>query len=274
MGKLNTNGGLTKPRLGGFFRRFLKILFMTFGLFIMCLGTYSLSLAVKENIAINKIIDSFISRASKTPSLVREGFSGYEWRYYEVPREASYEIEDNRNVFYDEEKQELGHRGDVLLNRDSAFKNIPIIHQFVSYNFGGHVAVRDAEMGVYEATGMNASFSSFIGSIFAREIDGNNYLDTAAQHNEDYYFLYENEISQYAPFYRHEVMSMRYKGASDPFLDRVLDYLSYQVSHKSLYNYLFFLNMKNKHYCTALFPAPFNMPRIQVTKKVCHVLKR
>ena len=67
--------------------------------------------------------------------------------------------------FYDDAKRELGQFGDILLTRQSAFKDIPLIHEFISYYFGGHTAFRDKGAGLYETTGLNIDFKTLTETI-------------------------------------------------------------------------------------------------------------
>ncbi len=64
-------------------------------------------------------------------------------RYYKVPRETSYELNDSRSVFYDESRKYLGQTGDIFMSQDSPFPNRLFIHQFISYYFGGHAAIKN-----------------------------------------------------------------------------------------------------------------------------------
>lgn len=184
---------------------------------------------VIETIKVKRLIAAFKSRAAPIASHTRIGFDDYTWAYYPVPRMYDYEKEDNRNVFYDEDKTELGQKGDILLNRHSAFHDIPIVYQFISYNFGGHAALRDSKAGLYETTGMNVTFRSYLGAIFSKGYDNSQYDEATAQHLTYNYWLDKNYESQYQPFYRKELMSMRVKYAKDDLIDKALSYASYQI---------------------------------------------
>ena len=48
------------------------------------------------------------------------------------------------------------------------------------------------------------------------------------------------------------MMSVRVKGVTEIQLEAAKEYLDYQILHKSLYNFLFWLDMDEKHYCTDL----------------------
>ncbi len=230
------------------------LLFCTIVIFLA--ASSSLINAIDENRRVDKMIEDFISRAKTTPSLSREGYDNYLWNYYPVPRALEYEISDERNVFYDEAKREIGMMGDILLNRQSAFRDIPLIYQFISYYFGGHSSLRDREGGLYETTGMNVNFSSFIQALFAPGYD-NNVSAAQLQHLNNNYWLDKSGLSKYQPFYRHEILSVRVKGVNEEILDDVLGYIEYQFEHKSLYNFLFWLDMEQKHYCTDLISRAY-----------------
>ena len=226
-----------------------KIIFV---FFVFCsVGiTYTLAKAVGENHATDQMIATFIARAETLPEEITTNY-GYTWNYFPIERIYDYEISDDRDIFYDDAKRELGQFGDILLTRQSAFKDIPLIHEFISYYFGGHTAFRDKGAGLYETTGLNIDFKTLTETIsspgYDSEIEG-----ASVQHINSNYWFDPSASTQYAPFYRTEMMSVRVKGVTEIQLEAAKEYLDYQILHKSLYNFLFWLDMDEKHYCTDL----------------------
>lgn len=240
-----------KWKVGFVIRRIFAIFFIFISLGI----TYTLAKAVGENYVADKMIADFISRAAEAPAETTTNY-GYTWNYYPLERIHDYELNDERNVFYDDAKRELGQFGDILLTRQSAFKNIPIIHQFISYYFGGHSAFRDENAGLYETTGMNVSWDTFFAAI--KNKGYNSGVENASiQHLSFNYWFDRTNNTQYAPFYREEMMSVRIKYVTLEQIQAAQQYLDYQVSNHSLYNFLYWLDMDQKHYCTDLMSRAY-----------------
>ena len=103
----------------------------------------------------NQAIEEFKSRANGiyTEESLDFGSTTQVRRYYEVSRETSYELSDTRSVFYDINRTYLGKKGDIFVTHESPFPNVPVIHQFISYYFGGHAAINNGENKFLEATG-------------------------------------------------------------------------------------------------------------------------
>ncbi|MCF7931003.1 MAG: hypothetical protein K9L02_05810, partial [Acholeplasmataceae bacterium] len=120
------------------------------GLFI-----YGFGVALVENGRVDSLIEDFKNRAGDTyiEETVSYGATTQIRRYYEVSRETSYELSDTRSVFYDSSKFFLGQKGDLFVSQDSPFPDVPVIHQFISYYFGGHAAINNGENKFVEATG-------------------------------------------------------------------------------------------------------------------------
>ena len=217
--------------------------------------TYSLAVAFSETILVDQLITDFIARADDNPAEIKELYD-YEWHYYPITRIEDYELADHRDVFYDDAKREIGNYGDVLLTRQSAFKDLPFIHQFVSYYFGGHASFINDDGGIYETTGVNVDFQTMIDSVF---IDPNNHplQNVSIQKLNGNYWLDKITTTQYSPFYRTEVMSVRVKDVTLNQIQTARDFLEYHYQNRTLYNYLFWLNMKDRFYCSDLISRAY-----------------
>lgn len=235
-------------------------------LIVAMLGTtYSLGVAVSENIIVDQMINQFIKRAPEEPTS-RKILYNFLWNYYAVPRSEDYELSDTRDVFYDDAKREIGNYGDILLTRQSAFRNIPMIHQFFSYYFGGHASFISDTGGIYETTGMNIDFQSLVDSVLA---PGHNsgIPNASIQKLNGNYWLDKLTDTRYAPFYRGEIMSVRQKNISPAQIDLAQAYLEYHYQNQSLYNFLFWLNMKDKHYCSDLVSRAYQAAYYPATQQ-------
>ncbi len=92
---------------------------------------YSLGGVIRLDMEAKQNIQNFISRAEETPSYT-QNINGYTFEYHTVSRETV-ELEDDRDVFYDDEKTKLGQTGDIIVTQQSPFPNVPIIHQWITF---------------------------------------------------------------------------------------------------------------------------------------------
>lgn len=247
------------------FKRILKTIFI---LAIMGI-VYSFFFSVYENIKINNIIKDFKNRASDTPvneiTLRGVNNTNYLRRYFEVPRETSNELNDTNNVFYDDKKMKLGIDGDIFVNRKSPFKDIPVIHQFVSFYYGGHssiVTYENDKAHFIEALGFPDYDETLLDYIFS---------DGKPEHGLSSHIIKSNFNSWQTPHSVHEYHGMFYRDKyiglrpTNPFTEfdnsdeLYNEYKQTAISrgeeraeNKAIYNFLFFLNMQNKYYCSDL----------------------
>lgn len=245
------------------FKRILKTIFI---LAIMGI-VYSFFFSVYENTKINKMVKDFKGRGiySSEIELKASGVT-YIRRYYEVPRETSHELNDKSNVFHDDNKMNLGQTGDIFVTLKSPFKDIPVIHQFVSYYYGGHAALIYYEldqMRSIEAFGFPEDDESILDYIFSDGKPGhglsshlsinrsNNWQRPSANLYDYYGMFYRDEyigLRPINPFIDEEDADLLYEQYKQTAIDRGLE----KTDNKALYNFLFFLNMKNKYYCSDL----------------------
>jgi len=243
-------------------KRRIKIIIRILNLMlIFVLGgiVYSFGVATYENIQVDVDIAAFKARATTEIEVNFEYRAGvFQQRVYHiVPRETSYELEDTRSVFNDETYTDLGQTGDIFVTQDSPFPTVFGFHQFMSYYFGGHAAFKSSSNTFYEATGMANDFSDILTAIRA---DG--YAESAsritASESPNNYWLYPTyrspnvaDYEVYGPYYRNEFVGLRVKGVTDSQLVD-LENFGDEVIYNAYYNYLFFLDMKDKYYCTDL----------------------
>lgn len=228
---------------------------------------YSFFFSVYENIKINKMVSDFKNRAAETPTNETEiTFQDYTYlrRYFEVPRETSYELADNKNVFYDPKKQNLGQTGDIFATLKSPFKNIPLIHQFVSFYYGGHAALVKYENNrpyFLEAVGFPDAGESIFDYIFN---DGkpNSGLNSSVNKSSVNNWQKPSTAYEYHDiFYRDKYIGLRpvnpfdgenAKGLYDDYINQAVESAEQKHQDEAIYNFLFFLNMRNKYYCSDL----------------------
>jgi len=220
---------------------------------------YSFGVSTYENVKVNQEIEAFKARASEEIEVDFEYRPGVTQKrvYHIVSRETSYELNDTRSVFYDDSKKYLGQSGDILMTQDSPFPYIFGIHQFVTYYFGGHATLASDSNTLYEATGLAEDFQTIVDtikhpgnephdfSLTAQEKSTNMWLDPNYRTESDPAYPY------YGSYYRDEFIGVRVKNVTEEQLQALNDFGD-SIKDKALYNYLFFLDMKYKYYCTDL----------------------
>ncbi|MFH0766761.1 MAG: hypothetical protein ABH890_01945 [Bacillota bacterium] len=222
------------------------------GLFI-----YGFGVALSENIRVDNMIDDFKSRAQAEYVEEVINYNGVNQvrRYYEVSRETSYELNDTRSVFYDNTKTYLGQKGDIFVSQDSPFPDVPVIHQFISYYFGGHAAINNGENRFLEATGFPDDDETIWDIIFQPGNEPNDYSVTANLSNTNYWLnpryrgTSDDAYPYFGPNYRKDFVGLRVKDITSDQIDGVVDFATSKVD-LSLYNFTFFLDLKYKYYCT------------------------
>lgn len=245
------------------FKRIIKII-----LILAMMGiVYSFFFSVYENIKINRIITDFKSRASDEPvSEVEINYQDYTYtrRYFEVPRETSYELNDKKNVFHDSNKQNLGQTGDIFTTLKSPFKGIPFIHQFVSFYYGGHAALVKYEGDkpyFIEAVGFPAAGESIFDYIFNDGTPNSGLHSHAIKSGVNNWQKPNTSYDYHDIFYRDNYIGLRpkntYSGEDSDlmynnYIDEAINSAEQKIEDEAIYNFLFFLNMRNKYYCSDL----------------------
>lgn len=218
---------------------------------------YSFGVALYENIQVKIDIEAFKARATTEIEETIEYKPGvFQTRIYHiVPRETYDELADTRSVFYDNTMKYLGQTGDIFMTQESPFPNVPIFHQFMTSYFGGHAAFKAENNTFYEATGMTNSFDEVITAI-KQPNELNSELGIEANQTGDNWWLNPNyrddsnpDYDAYGSYYREKFIGVRVKGITDEQLSGLVDF-GESIEDKAAYNYLFFLDMTNKYYCT------------------------
>lgn len=235
--------------------RFVKLFFIL----AISGAIYSLGVAISENIQVNKEIDAFKARAKGNYIEEIVTIKGVEQirRYYSVSRETSYELSDTRSVFQSSTRLELGQKGDIFVSQDSPFPHIPIIHQFISYYFGGHAAIHTGEGTFVEAVGFPDSDES-LWDIMTHPGNRPHDYSTVIDVSTDNYWLdptyrrtSDKAYSYFGRNYRNDFVGLRVKNITSDQIDGAVDFAMDKVG-TALYNFWFFLDMKYKYYCTDL----------------------
>jgi len=220
---------------------------------------YSLGVAVSENIRVDRAIEAFKERSVFEEEVNFEYTSGVFQvrRYYSVSRETSYELQDTRSVFYDSTRKYLGQKGDIYVTQKSPFPDSPAFHLFMSYYFGGHAAINNGGNKFIEATGFPEDDETVWDIITQPGDEPNDYSVTASLTSSNYWLnpRYRPESAPEVPYfgrgYRKDFVGLRVKNVTQAQIDGVVEYGMEKVD-VSLYNFLFFLDMKYKFYCTDL----------------------
>jgi len=222
-------------------------------------GVFTIGKAVTKDILVDIEIKSFKDRA------VFEYEENYEYqtnvfqtrRYYKVPRETSYELNDTRSVFYDETRKYLGQTGDIFMSQESPFPDVFFVHQFISYYFGGHAALKTDDNRFIEAVGFPDSDETLWDIISHDGSLPHDYSVTISKTSSNYFLnpRYRAEGSEFydyfGSYYREKFIGVRVKNVTEEQFNGAVQYAD-QLVGENLYNFLFFLDMEYKYYCTDL----------------------
>lgn len=241
--------------------RFWRLLKRTLILgFFFCLGgaAFSLGVTLFENVQATININRFKERATfESEEIVLYGSIEQTRRYYVVERTEAYELNDTRSVFEDDsERKHLGRDGDILLTSDSPFPFIPVFHQFMTSYYGGHAALKSEDLGYLQATGFPRANQSLIDIILTRGDEPHEYGNITAHVAPNDYWTnptYRNETDKsypyYGSYYRDKFFGVRVKDIDQEHIDQVIDFAE-SKTNQAIYNFLFFLDMQYKYYCT------------------------
>lgn len=219
---------------------------------------YSLGGVIRLDVEATRHINHFISRAEDTPSFSQE-VNGYTFHYYSVSRET-HELQDSRNVFFDDNKLKLGQTGDIIVTQQSPFPNVPVIHQWITYYFGGHASLVSDDNTLYEATGIGSA-NIFEVMLFPGNQSHNFDVSVTRSNN---YWLNTNRRSEsnpafpyYGTFNRNEFLSLRVKNINQDQREGAVAYAKKLYEEEALYNYTFFLDVTYKYYCTDMISRAY-----------------
>lgn len=223
---------------------------------------YSLGGVIRLDAIAQAEIDHFISRATFEYEEVRQLTYGEEIRrYYTVSRET-FELEDPRDVFTSASRDTIGKTGDVFVTRQSPFPSVPIVHQWISFFFGGHAAILDENNRLYEATGLGSSDTTIPEVILHPGDEPHDYGVTTAYSSNYWLNPYRrSETDPSYPYYgrynRNEFLTLRVKNTTDEMRAGAVDFARRTYTGERLYNYTFFLDMTYKFYCTDLISRAY-----------------
>ena len=243
----------------------LKItLIIIFSAIIFSFGT-----AVSENQRMDKEIQEFVNRAVFEYEEEFEYFPGVfqTRRYYKVSRETSYELEDTRSVFYSSSRKFLGKKGDMYATRQSPFPSAGIIDTFITYYFGGHVALNDGENRYIEAVGFPDDDESIFDIIFHPGNEPHDYSVTVSMSynywlNPGFRDPNHPDAAVYGKMYRTKFVGLRVKHVTEEQIDAAVDYGRDKID-KNLYNFLIFMDMKYKFGCTDLVSRAYQSALVE-----------
>lgn len=252
----------------------VQFMFKTLVILILAAGVFTLGKAVTKDILVNVEINNFKDRAIfEYEENFEYQFNVYQTRrYYKVPRETSYEKSDSRSVFYDDSRKYLGQTGDIFLSQESPFPDRLFIHQFISYYFGGHAAIKNESNQFIEAVGFPDDDETLLDiirhpgdqphdySVTVNKTSGNYFLNP--RHRTELNPFYED----FGTYYRKEFIGLRVKNITEEQIAGAVAYADATVD-KNLYNFLFFLDMEYKYYCTDLVSRAYQDVMVPVEEQ-------
>ena len=243
--------------------RIIRCLIISF-ILLLTLFTYSMGIATYENIKVNKIINDFKERSVYEYEETIQYYPGvYQTRvYHKVSRETSYEVNDSRSIFTDESRKLLGQKGDIFLSQESPFPGTPLIHPWITYNFGGHAAIHNGNNRFIEAVGFPQAGETIFDFIFHPGNEPHNFSATVNVTSSNYWlnpnFRSESnpDFNYYGNYYRPEFIGIRVKDVTEDQIDGAVEFANDKVDF-NLYNFTFFLDLEYKYYCTDLISRAY-----------------
>jgi len=216
-----------------------KILLFFLFTFIFCL-TYCLVSTGIETIIINTRIKQFIASSVieyEKDNIVYHRVSGY--TNYQSEKTFDPTIDDIKYVFTS---------GDIMVNRKGPLKDYSdFINNSFGYFFGGHSAIFDENIKLYEVSGFSAYPA----------------IDSILYPNEGYE-VFENNISYVTNYwlssYTDEWFLLRAKNATTNDINNIVAYAKelYNNGDNNLFNYSFLLNKDKKYYCGDFVARVYN----------------
>lgn len=228
----------------------MKKVFSVLLLIIIGAIFYSFGIAVYENAKVDKMINEF-----KSQGILNEEKSTDKRKYYEV--ESKIELDETTYIEYNGEFF-MGNIGDILVTRESPFPELIGIHQFVSYNFGGHAAMVIGENELMEIAGFPAEGENILQYVFHKieydeEGNSNHNFEGAVLHTASNYFIRKYSNGTY---YRNKSIGLRVKSTAAE-RRMAVDHINELKRKNVIYNYMFWLDTKEKYYCTDLMSRSY-----------------
>ncbi|MGI6787384.1 MAG: hypothetical protein ACOX5X_02370 [Acholeplasmataceae bacterium] len=191
----------------------------------------------------------------KQAGVLNEEISTEMRKYYEV--ESKEHLDDltyivHNDYFY------MGNIGDILVTRESPFPEIPVVHEFITYYFGGHAAMVTDKNRIMEIAGFPDRGESVLDYISYRveydeEGKAKHEFSGAVLHTRGNYFIRKSSRGKY---YRTKSIGLRVKATQEE-RQQAVDYLKELGEKEVVYNYMFFLDTKEKYYCTDLISRTY-----------------
>ncbi|MDR2822122.1 MAG: hypothetical protein LBV58_01040 [Acholeplasmatales bacterium] len=219
------------------------------------------------------IINDFISRGELQDTIdYKVSVDGKEHiqriNFYKIKRTYSYEINDTRNAFlypYSEVIQNYKYlipyqNGDFPITLESPFYENALANSLMSFYFGGHAAMY-FDGYIYESVGMVDDFNSATELIF-NNLDEKKSYPKMTKNKTSYHMQYgfgDGPSSKYGYYYRDEVMTLRKKDYNEAVLEKTKSFLEdlSQSETKGFYNLAFFVNTKDRYYCSDLISRAY-----------------
>ena len=221
---------------------------------------------LNQNIKVDRLTRDFRDRSIEGETLTIAFANGLEETrmYHPVERIYDYEITDPRSVFYTTKEQPfIGKTGDVFVTQESPFPNIFGFHQLMSFFVGGHAALNNGNNQFIEAVGFPQDDEKIINIIKDPSNGSHDFSVGVRQSSTNYWMLPdfrgEKDISYpyYGSYYREKFVVLRVKEINDDELKQTMIYANKHLENRSLYNFLFITDTKNKFYCTDLISRSY-----------------
>ncbi len=219
-----------------------------------------------QNLNIQSLVHDFISRAEFEEEITVYFPNGTKEvrRYYRITPIKDYELFEQRSIFYETKNDPfLGQAGDIFVTQESPFPETPVVHEMMTFFVGGHAALNNGENRLIEAVGFPQPNESIMDIIKDKSIGDHSFTVGVKVSSSNYWFQPDyrssNEVgfSRYGNYYRQKFLILRVKYADQEMIDETLSYANHHAQNRSLYNFLFVFDTKNKFYCTDLISRSY-----------------
>lgn len=200
---------------------------------ILIILIFSLIIGISINSTVENIIISKQILDFKKKGVFQENISTSTEKYYLVSRETW--MPDIPAFYENNGRKYYGSSGDLLLGLKSAIEGIPVVEEFITYNFGGHAA-----SVCYEYYGDKINY------------EPNQVIESSTVYEEGVVVV--NGEYWKDNNYRDQVIGVRLK-VSEEKKKKAFEYMVSKVGLD--YNNLFIFNTKNSFYCTDLISRAY-----------------
>ncbi len=216
-----------------------KKIFLFINIILLSSLFYIVTSTVYENIYISKLVNNFMDKG-----VYNEELSSYYTKFYIVPRETWQD--DKPSYIKKGSKFYPGYSGDIMVALDSAFPNVPVVNELITFFVGGHAALRAFP---YQDNDNNITKYDVIETTGLSEYEDGNVVE----YTDGNYWMDIN--------YKTRFIGLRVKATKEQKEAAFKESLSY-LGHP--YNFTFLFNTKNTKYCSDIMSQAYKSVGIEL----------